>query len=115
MAMAVEFGFRNFDFLSITHSILDKPSSQRTRTSLHLLLSTLCSNYIRTMSDKKRIREINSLFDQLDKKLSHSHQKVARSRLEEKIEKGYVVNEAEAYLRQAMDDLNNDFFNTDTE
>ena len=96
------------------------------------------------MGDKKRIREINSLFDQLDKhldgcegymskgdfntasqqamealnkfgdrlnrdlpKLSHSHQKVARSRLEEKIEKEYVVNEAEAYLRQAKNDLNN--------
>lgn len=41
-------------------------------------------------------------------KLSRSHQKVAESRLKEKIEKEYVLSEAEKYLKRVEADLNDE-------
>ena len=41
-------------------------------------------------------------------KLGPTNREEAKNRLKEKIEKEYVVNEAEAYLRQAREDLNNE-------
>jgi len=41
-------------------------------------------------------------------KLHSADRKEAQNRLKEKIEKEYVVNEAERYLKQARDDLSNE-------
>jgi len=40
-------------------------------------------------------------------KLHSADRKEAQNRLKEKIEKEYVVNEAERYLKRARDDLSN--------
>ena len=41
-------------------------------------------------------------------KLHSANPKEAQNRLKEKIEKEYVVNEAERYLKRARDDLSNE-------
>ncbi len=41
-------------------------------------------------------------------KLHSADRKEAQNRLKEKIEKEYVVNEAERYLKRARDDLSNE-------
>ena len=41
-------------------------------------------------------------------KLHSANRKEAQNRLKEKIEKEYVVNEAEKYLKRARDDLSNE-------
>jgi len=79
-------------------------------TNIWMDVRDICKGDFNTAS-QQAVEALNKFGNRLNRdlpRLSHSHQKEARNRLEEKTEKEYVLNEAEEYLRQAKNDLKNE-------